>query len=120
MSRQIEVIRAFANGESSPSRASNFRLYENGSRAYLIGGRDGREMVLAKREPIAQITIFAYRWGANRNCSLGNSGGLYQLRKVRRFFRRHYDGDATIYTLNELDDGDQPDPEEMEGIPDDF
>lgn len=58
MTTQEEVVNAFANFETSPRRASNFKMVtvgNGGLRAFLVGGDHA---VYAERRPINQITVY--------------------------------------------------------------
>ena len=103
MTSQAEVIEAFFRFENHPSYASNMRLrtVEGGHTAYLLGGRDGSEMVIAKREPLNQVEVYGKTFGLYSRSSLRNRGGYKQVRKVRRMAEGRYghdfDADITIY-----------------------
>jgi len=91
MTTQADVIKAFCRFENSPRRASNFRMVtlgEGGHTAFLVGGRDGKETVIAKREPLNQITVYARTIGLYRRSSLSNRGLQNQVRRTKRIARR--------------------------------
>jgi hypothetical protein len=86
MTSQYDVARAFFAGENEPRRASNYqmKLLDGGATAYLVGGNNGAEMVLAKREPINQFEAWLKSFGVRRISGLYNSGGRNQVMTTRR------------------------------------
>jgi hypothetical protein len=61
MTTQREVIEAFIHDESAPNVASNLRRAQSADHPateYLCGGRDGREVVIARRDPIQMLTVY--------------------------------------------------------------
>lgn len=99
MTSQADVIRAFLSFENSPSRASNMKIWTvgGGHTAYLVGGRNGEEMIIARREPLRQVYIYGRAYGAYSKHSLYNRGGYNQIRKVKNVTRRESgDVDATV------------------------
>lgn len=61
MTTQREVIEAFIHDESAPNVASNLRRAQSADHPateYLCGGRDGREVVVARRDPIQMLTVY--------------------------------------------------------------
>lgn len=58
MATQREVARAFFRFEDSPRRASNFRIIETDNYDALTGGRNAKEIIYAKRQPLRHITFW--------------------------------------------------------------
>lgn len=102
MPTQREVAEAFFEGTDEPSSASNFRiihLSEGGGHAILCGGEDGREVVLAEREPLNQ-----YRYWRRAHFSISFAiGHLYnQIGAVRHGIRL---ADVDANDIGRHDDG---------------
>lgn len=112
MTTQQEVAEAFFNGENHPRSASNFRIVEvseGGTEAYLVGGRNGADVVFAYREPLAQYEIYldrpSVRTGRMRHAPL-----RAQQRRIQSVARTTFEND----TYSDLSDGQ---PKEVGDVP---
>lgn len=91
MTTQAKLIRAFCEYETSPTRASNMRMVVDddvNTHAYLVGGRDGREVIFAERE-IFDIKVYRR---PPRGTKMYYTDIRRQQDRVRRITRRN---DAT-------------------------
>lgn len=89
MTTQSELVKTFLQFQNTPSTASNMRIITmgGGSRGWLIGGRNGREMVIAEREPLNEVTVYANQWSGRTVSRMSNRAGINQVRRVKRIAR---------------------------------